>query len=104
MAYEIRVVFQSAEAYRSAVAGLYRVFGVDLPATASTLPEGDEGPAHPAITGLRPAFAGVPLEDDDAVEPALPAGPLALDDYLAEDPEVVGDDRFVIHVEDQTRR
>jgi hypothetical protein len=28
--YEIRVVFQSAEAYQSAVEGLYRAFGVDI--------------------------------------------------------------------------
>lgn len=82
MTYEIRVVFQSPEAYESAVEGLYRAFGVELsPANAP------------------PRSWAEPRSD------ALPAAPVrSLDNYLAEDPPTASNDGYTFTVEDQTRR
>ena len=81
MAYEIRVVFQSLEAYQSAVDRLYSVFGAGLPATPSDVPPDEllDEPTEPSR------------------ETTIP-----LDRYLAEDPIVTGD-AYSFTVEDRTR-
>jgi hypothetical protein len=43
--YEIRVVFQSIDAYRSAVDRLYQAFGVDLPASLDLVSSNGSSPA-----------------------------------------------------------
>jgi hypothetical protein len=77
MTYEIRVVFQSAQAYQSAVEGLYRAFGVDV---------GD-----PAARAAGNGVSGELLE-----QPIT-----SLDSFLAQDPTFV-DDAYSFTVEDQT--
>jgi hypothetical protein len=83
MGYEIRVVFQSFEAYRSAVEGLYRAFGVDLPGMA-----------------IETTSNGVLEEPTDAV---VPPAVVPLDTYLADDPPALFDEPSPFNVEDQTR-
>ena len=80
MAYEIRVVFQSAEAYQSAVEGLYRAFGVDVSA-----PEPPAADGHEAEGGARAAE-----------EPAI-------EDAFGLDPVELAGDGYSFTVEDQTR-
>jgi hypothetical protein len=83
MSYEIRVVFQSAEAYQSAVEGLYKAFGVDL----------GYGTAIPSRNGTSP----------DDWDHTLSAGAVTLERYLSEDPPLVAKDGYSFTVEDQTR-
>jgi hypothetical protein len=83
MTYEIRVVFQSFEAYRSAVEGLYRAFGVDLPGMA-----------------IETTSNGVLEEPTGAV---IPRAVVPLDTFLAEDPLGLADEPYVFNVEDRTR-
>ncbi|HEX2235686.1 MAG TPA: hypothetical protein VHK89_05380 [Actinomycetota bacterium] len=83
MTYEIRVVFQSFEAYRSAVEGLYRAFGVDLPGMA-----------------IETTSNGALEEPTGAV---LPRAVVPLDTFLAEDPLGLADEPYVFNVEDRTR-
>jgi hypothetical protein len=78
MPYEIRVVFQTIEAYQSAVDRLYAVFGVDLPEAAETAPLQEVGPPA-AVTSLG-----------------------SVDDGLSADPVFV-DEPSAFVVEDQTR-
>jgi hypothetical protein len=80
MAYEIRVVFQSAEAYQSAVEGLYRAFGVDVAAR--------ESPAADGRDAERAARA--------PVEPVI-------EDAFGLDPAELAGDGYSFTVEDQTR-
>ena len=76
MPYEIRVVFQTMEAYQSAVDRLYEVFGVDVPlAQPSPAPGDSEPPEH-----------GYSIEVDNG---------------LSEDPLSLGDAPYFV-VEDQT--
>ncbi len=66
MAYEIRVVFQSLEAYQSAVERLYTAFGVGvtgvtLAAEANGMTGGFEDPSQAALVGHAvedPSFPG----------------------------------------------
>ena len=85
MTYEIRVVFQSAEAYQSAVEGLYKAFGVEID---------DDGMGRPGRPGDRTI--------DDASDPVLTAPTLSLDHYLAEDPESLSNNGYSFTVEGQT--
>ena len=78
MPYEIRVVFQTIEAYQSAVDRLYAVFGVDLPEAAET-------------TSLR-----------EAGPPATVTSLGLVDDGLSADPVSLGEPSAFV-VEDQTR-
>ncbi len=77
MPYEIRVVFQTMEAYQSAVDRLYEVFGVDVPvAQPSPAPEGSESSER--------------------------VYSMDFDTGLSEDPVSLGDAPYFV-VEDQTR-
>lgn len=78
MAYEIRVVFQTIEAYQSAVDRLYAAFGVGLP-------------VHEVDTD------GAVEQSDDALEMSA-----ALDADRLDEPDV-GADRYSFVVEDRTR-
>jgi hypothetical protein len=82
MTYEIRVVFQSAQAYQSAIEGLYRAFGVEV----------SESGLHHAVNGT----------SEGDVDPMLPRPVVSLDSFLAEDPALVGDGGYTFTVEDQT--
>jgi hypothetical protein len=73
--YEIRVVFQSIDAYKSAVDRLYQAFGVDLP--KASLDVASTNGSAPRVKSLEEALA------DD--------GPLG-----------AGDDRYHFVVEDRT--
>jgi hypothetical protein len=80
MAYEIRVVFQSAEAYQSAVEGLYRAFGVDVPPRERSGTDGNE------------AEGGARAAEEPAIE-----------DAFGLDPVDLAGDGYSFTVEDQTR-
>ncbi|CAN5606014.1 hypothetical protein BH24ACT26_BH24ACT26_15180 [soil metagenome] len=85
MAYEIKVVFQSVDAYQSAVDRLYQAFGVNL-AGASLEPSRTNGAAaHPAR-----------LE--------IPEATVSLDDFLLDDPSHLPDEGYNFIVEDRTAR
>ncbi len=64
MPYEIRVVFQTVEAYQSAVDRLYAVFGVALPAPEPS----SNGAAEPAGDSTRTTL-DVPDRDVDEDPP-----------------------------------
>ena len=77
MPYEIRIVFQTVEAYQSAVDRLYAVFGVALPAPE---PSANGGPEDAGDTASIPR---IELSEEDLSE--VPPSPDPPYSFVVED-------------------